>query len=75
MRSKKPIRHDFKIDDRVRCIDKGDTNFLVVNRIYTVKDILRGNYLVFHEILDEHNYSADRFELFKEELPEDLFEL
>ena len=56
---------EFKIGDKVRCIEASQGHWIEVGEIYTVKCVDR-EYIQLEEIAEKHDYYESRFELVSE---------
>lgn len=65
------MNHSFKIGDTVKCIDNNDAakNYLILNKIYTIKDIHLDGFIQLIGIKDIGNgdigWNPNRFKLIK----------
>lgn len=68
---------EYKVGDKVRCINCTPSQYIIRGEVYTVKGVTRGGFLVLEEIKLHHEYSPARFELVQEGAvltPEEVFE-
>ena len=56
---------EFKIGDKVRCVEASQGHWIEVGEIYTVKCVDR-EYVQLEEIAEKHDYYESRFELVSE---------
>lgn len=52
---------EFKVGDKVVCINKSTTSFLDVGKIYTIKDLGVCSIVLFFEEYDKHGFNAKLF--------------
>lgn len=57
---------EFKVGDKVKCIDANLKTYLKQGDVYTIKQVIKnsfGEYLMLEEIKEDHDYDVIRFEL------------
>ena len=59
---------EFKVGDKVRCVDNVNTDYLIIGKLYTISEITQDDGDIFLNLLEEPaigEWWSERFELFK----------